>query len=693
MAKRRLLTVILSIICVIASAVAADNKAIIDSLRRELAQTTSESDSLTIVSNLFDLLPMKYTEEYGTMAYNLAKQMNDQASALELLRNIANRQNRNESILNRLREQALEWPESEDRKVTLTFIRMLDNRRRVRYGNNNTRQEFFDSLMKEMSSVDHTDIYRQVEVLHSVTMLLSVGAGGELFNLYVDSLGSLVRRLPPMAYSIRNAYANDAASAYAGNNPQKSIELDRASLNNIHRLDKYYKEKGRIYRSFNSSLYIIYSRLLSNFESLTPLDIEEYYRKAMECVADDPGLRRNFESYPAARIYYMLAHKDYRKAANMIQGAKLPSVKRQQMLKHLMECARHLGDDKMLLEASLEYNRFLEEALQERIDGAHIELRIAYNVYKKQTALVEQERERNEFEASQSKRIILISISAAVLLALSAAMLLSKSRSNRLLARSLSESNKQLKTESESLQLSREELIRAKNKAEMADNLKGDFIKNMSYEVKAPLEAITEYSRLIADCADSSGSKHISRFADMLELNAELLATLIEDVLRLTDMESSEIHINPSVVNVAELCRTTLPSIEHRIAPGVELIFKTENEKTDLFTDPVRVRQILINLLTNAAKFTQEGTITLSSCTVPEKGRVEFSVEDTGIGINPANSDKIFERFVKLNPDSQGIGLGLTIARLIAQRLDGDLYLDTDYSGPGARFVLSLPFK
>ena len=109
-----------------------------------------------------------------------------------------------------------------------------------------------------------------------------------------------------------------------------------------------------------------------------------------------------------------------------------------------------------------------------------------------------------------------------------------------------------------------------------------------------------------------------------------------------------------------------------------------------LFTDPQRVHQILLNLLTNAAKFTPKGSITLAYSVDSEKETVTFSVTDTGIGIKADKKDLIFERFVKLDKETQGAGLGLTISRLLARILGGDVILDTTYT-KGARFLLILP--
>ena len=129
--------------------------------------------------------------------------------------------------------------------------------------------------------------------------------------------------------------------------------------------------------------------------------------------------------------------------------------------------------------------------------------------------------------------------------------------------------------------------------------------------------------------------------------------------------------------------------MRHRVTPGVTLSLDHDVPNADFFTDPIRLQQILNNLLTNAAKFTATGSIVLSYTTGRDGKEMIFTVTDTGIGINPENKEKIFDRFVKLDRDSQGAGLGLTISRLLARHLGGDLWLDTSYKA-GARFCLSL---
>lgn len=342
--------------------------------------------------------------------------------------------------------------------------------------------------------------------------------------------------------------------------------------------------------------------------------------------------------------------------------------------------------------------------MKDRSDKNYRELQTAYAIYEMKHNLGAMELERRESVAMMQRIVIIVSFCALVVLVVLVIFLFRQYRKNRLLANNLTQSNKRLLVEGENLRKSKADLIRARDQAQKANNLKSDFIKNMSYEVKVPLQAITEYSHLIADCvanastmseeskALSPSAKHLARFADLLELNSELLSTIINDVLRLSEIESNPLTIQAQVIQLKALCDATLSSVKHRVKPGVTLSLDPKVEKLDIFTDPTRLQQILNNMLTNAAKFTTSGSIVLSYAPDKEDKNVILTVTDTGIGINPENKEKIFERFVKLDRDSQGVGLGLTISRLLARHLGGDLWLDTSYKS-GARFCLSIPKK
>ena len=164
-------------------------------------------------------------------------------------------------------------------------------------------------------------------------------------------------------------------------------------------------------------------------------------------------------------------------------------------------------------------------------------------------------------------------------------------------------------------------------------------------------------------------------------------------MLNLSNLEKGKYAVSMSETNLNEVVRQAMKAIEPRVPLGVRMVFNPGiKNDAKLITDGIRVQQILINFLSNACKNTREGSITISNSMTEKPGHITISVADTGIGIPPEKADVIFERFVKLDPTKQGAGLGLSICRLMATALGGEVWLDKSYTG-GARFVLSIPLE
>ena len=461
-------------------------------------------------------------------------------------------------------------------------------------------------------------------------------------------------------------------------------------------IGKQYKDRGRYFRNYDSSRYVIYQRILSNHTKLSQPELEKYYKLAMQLVAKNPEVAETNRNYPGPQIFYNMAIKNYAQALEHIKHCiNTPyvtnsSYRLMQLLRNEIECAEAVNDKETLLEASRRYNKKLESYLSERLDEKYKELQVIYDSYEMRNSYDKLQLEKQNAEAESMYMIVAIAAVAIFILLISVVILFRLYRNNRKLARTLDKSNRALRAESSHLEKSKSDLLKARDEAQKANYMKTDFIKNMSYEVKAPLKAINEYCKLITDCSDASNKKYLERFSSLVELNSELLSTIINDVLHISEIDSESVPVHNRPVELRPLCTMVLDGVRHRLSPDVALMFDTASPYICLFTDPQRVHQILLNLLTNAAKFTPKGSITLAYSVDSEKETVTFSVTDTGIGIKADKKDLIFERFVKLDKETQGAGLGLTISRLLARILGGDVILDTTYT-KGARFLLILP--
>ena len=199
-------------------------------------------------------------------------------------------------------------------------------------------------------------------------------------------------------------------------------------------------------------------------------------------------------------------------------------------------------------------------------------------------------------------------------------------------------------------------LIKAKEKAEEADRLKSAFLANMSHEIRTPLNAIVGFSSMLEEAEDQE-EKH--QYITIIEDNNKLLLQLISDILDLSKIEAGTFDIIPERVNAKQLCNDLFQAMQMKTSPQVELRLKDNLPELTFTSDKNRLYQVLLNFVTNALKFTSEGNITIDYQI--DGNEVKFSVQDTGMGIEPEKQEAIFTRFVKLNSFIPGTGLGLPI--------------------------------
>ena len=231
-------------------------------------------------------------------------------------------------------------------------------------------------------------------------------------------------------------------------------------------------------------------------------------------------------------------------------------------------------------------------------------------------------------------------------------------------------------------------------KAQENEMMKTGFLQNMSHEIRTPLNAIVGFSNILSTMGDDLTDEERAEYIKYIIDNSNLLTTLVDDILVITDLQTSNYVVITEEVRVNELCRETIETVRHRAAEGVELRFNTTlGEKFIASTDRKRVQQVLINMLTNAEKNTTEGSITLDCrLAADDPNKIAFTVTDTGCGVPKDKMDSIFERFKKLNSKKQGSGLGLDICRTIANKLGGSIDIDKTYT-TGARFFFIIPFR
>lgn len=235
------------------------------------------------------------------------------------------------------------------------------------------------------------------------------------------------------------------------------------------------------------------------------------------------------------------------------------------------------------------------------------------------------------------------------------------------------------------------ELEVALEKAKESDQMKSAFLANMSHEIRTPLNAIVGFSNLMNTDIELSKAER-ENFTELINTNSDLLLNLINDILDLSRIESGRMSFSFQQYSLNELISTIYQTFQVLMPENVELRMQIPEKSISIPTDKLRLTQVITNFLSNAIKFTQKGYILIGYEYREEERHIHIFVEDTGIGIPKEKQDAVFNRFTKLDEFAKGTGLGLSICKVIAERFDGYIAVESEI-GKGSRFSIILPLN
>lgn len=241
-------------------------------------------------------------------------------------------------------------------------------------------------------------------------------------------------------------------------------------------------------------------------------------------------------------------------------------------------------------------------------------------------------------------------------------------------------------------------LIKAKIKAEEGDLLKASFLANLSHEIRTPMNAINGFTELILNTELTE--KERVEYLNVIQNNGKNLVSIIDDLIEMSKIDSNQIFPNFTEINlescIVELYKTVKVTIPKNKPVKIKLIKSTLPAEYNIITDEIKLKQVIINLLTNAIKYTDEGLVTFSYEIDENENLIHFTIQDTGSGIDEDQHKHVFDRFKRVENDKTikvgGLGLGLSISKAYIEILGGAISLESEV-GVGSTFYFSIPLK
>ena len=469
-------------------------------------------------------------------------------------------------------------------------------------------------------------------------------------------------------YNISCQYS-DAAKIYIDlGEAEKAPEL----------LKKALKTSKSPYHEVTAKLVYVSLYLAQGDTAAARKALEECRRMYME----EPSMKRHIHYLYDVEIDYNWRVGNYNKALNVLDERETELRKKNNLttLTALRKTkADILWDMNRKEEAAGLYRDFLLEQKKEKERNEEIttsEFATMLNLQQLNAEKVRLEK-ISQKKRLQSTRTILFFVLG--ILCIVVIFLWQQRKLNAKLHRAKNKLNEQNRT----LIKAEEELRKAKEVAEQSNWLKTMFIQNMSHEIRTPLNSIVGFSGVLVDMLDEK--EDIGQYVALIESNSKLLLKLVGDILDISILDS-EVEIKHNAVDVNACCQASIDAAGASFDPGVKLIFEPACDELIINSNYNYIVQVLDNLLGNASKFTHEGSVTLAYEVKKEENQLIFTVTDTGIGIPVEEQERVFERFVKLDNFSQGAGLGLSICRIVAERLGGYLRIDKGYT-QGTRVI------
>lgn len=667
------------------------NTAVKDSLSEALPSASSPLQKLEIMTNLMDLSRQEEQVEYAKQLYWLALEEDEdyykEAALTEILRFYVNTDAKDSAKVY-LAEAEREL-KGKARDFLVTYMKTIMDVRVVYYTKGEDRMKLIEKYKlrleteKDMPVLDKISNYYLLGMANSNRVdPKNQDAIYKEVCYYMNNLIELSDNIPlRYSYLFRLNTLNILSLMEA--TPENRV---KASLRYLNMQKEYADTKEMKKRPYTSKRHLLnaYSTLATAAETVGK-DMATYYfnyfidlnRKYPE----DAAFSAEYDRYFTSLNYYK-SIRDFQKAADYndsviyyFRHADFQFDLTENIvltLKDKIDCLDSLHRYKDAYEAYKEYSVLLDSArtrsMEKKVEDLEIKKHVDELVVEKKALEIDLQKSRSQLYLFLALLILSICFGIFIFFRLG-----------------------KIKSLYKELQESNRLVIIASEKAQESEWMKNAFIKNMCHEVRTPLNAINGFAELIT--SDGISPEEKKEFSKIIYTNCHNITSMMNDVLVIAQLDSSNEVLPLEPVHISLLCHHEMNKLK-KLQQKPDIHYQVEGDKSNdlIYSDPNHFGIIISHLLSNANKFTNQGSITLSY-RPEEEGRIMcICVTDTGCGIPADKSEWIFERFTKNDDFIPGSGLGLYLCRLITQRLNGSLKLDTCYTG-GARFILRLPIN
>lgn len=667
------------------------NTAVKDSLSEALPSASSPLQKLEIMTNLMDLSRQEEQVEYAKQLYWLALEEDEdyykEAALTEILRFYVNTDAKDSAKVY-LAEAEREL-KGKARDFLVTYMKTIMDVRVVYYTKGEDRMKLIEKYKlrleteKDMPVLDKISNYYLLGMANSNRVdPKNQDAIYKEVCYYMNNLIELSDNIPlRYSYLFRLNTLNILSLMEA--TPENRV---KASLRYLNMQKEYADTKEMKKRPYTSKRHLLnaYSTLATAAETVGK-DMATYYfnyfidlnRKYPE----DAAFSAEYDRYFTSLNYYK-SIRDFQKAADyndsviyyfrhgnfqfdLTENIVLT-------LKDKIDCLDSLHRYKDAYEAYKEYSVLLDSArtrsMEKKVEDLEIKKHVDELVVEKKALEIDLQKSRSQLYLFLALLILSICFGIFIFFRLG-----------------------KIKSLYKELQESNRLVIIASEKAQESERMKNAFIKNMCHEVRTPLNAINGFAELIT--SDGISPEEKKEFSKIIYTNCHNITSMMNDVLVIAQLDSSNEVLPLEPVHISLLCHHEMNKLK-KLQQKPDIHYQVEGDKSNdlIYSDPNHFGIIISHLLNNANKFTNQGSITLSYQPEEEGKIMCICVTDTGCGIPADKSEWIFERFTKNDDFIPGSGLGLYLCRLITQRLNGSLKLDTCYTG-GARFILRLPIN